>query len=113
MPIPETLSMYGGTVVLAPTYSGDLATTRRSAKDSSDTRHTVDIIQTLPKGGRHRHVIRYTFQPLPTVAIPNGSATVTLTMDHPESLPDRGSGVATEMLTLMTQYLDEVALGQQ
>lgn len=100
---------------LGATYSGDIATSRYSTQNTSGLTVGIDIIQSLPKKGRWRHVVRCTMVP-PSLNADGSSdgRTFTITMDVPARKP--ASEVRSELLEFLLALdpvWDEIALGQQ
>lgn len=103
------------TLALQPTFSGDAATSRQSAIQADGTRVVVDLIQSLPKKGRWRHVVRGQYTaPRDAVSGVFPSATVTITVDHPEDmLPQKIMEIVQGFTHMFDERWDEVAAGQQ
>lgn len=104
------------TLALQPTYSGDPAIRRQTAVDASGSVVQLDIIQSLPKGGRWRHVVRGVYTGAPdSVTKIAPSTTVTVTFDHPATgqTPQKTQEIVQGFIGAMAERWDEVALGQQ
>lgn len=100
---------------LLATYSGDPATTRTSATTPTGEQVVFDLIQSLPKKGRWRHVVRGQWTGVAdAITGVRPSVTATITMDHPDNmLPQKVSDVVAGFLGALTGNLDEIASGQQ
>lgn len=107
------LTFYGA--ALAPTYSGSNDTTRYSGRTSDGVIATLDVIQSLPKKDRWRHVARFRVDSVPDLVTGiRPSSTFTVTFDLPATLtPADGSDALKAFLTLMEPAWDEIAAGQQ
>jgi hypothetical protein len=113
MSVPNAISIAGNN--LTPTYSGDPATVRRSVVTNDGIVLQVDIIQSLPKKGRWRHVVR--FQQTMAADVITGirqSYSATVTIDTPDNaLPMAVGDLFRNFLTGMEDLWDEIAAGQQ
>jgi len=104
-------------VALQAAYSGKLDTTRYIGVDAEGFGIQIDVIQSLPKGDRWRHVIRCTHTGPASSADVKGIRpymNATFTFDHPTSYD--GAFVRTVFNALVASVeskVDEVASGQQ
>lgn len=94
-------------------YSGDIATSRFQNVSALGVTRTIDVIQSLPKNGRWRHVVRYSISVPISGATPLNSA-VTVTADFAASIApaDVAASIKGVMATMADAW-DEVAAGQQ
>jgi len=100
---------------LQPTYSGDPAIRRQTGIDAAGAVVQIDLIQSLPKGGRWRHVVRGVYTDVPdAVTKIASSTTVTVTFDHPATgqAPEKTQNIIQGFLGAFADRWDEVALGQ-
>lgn len=111
MTIPAVITV--GAFNMAPTFSGDLSTTRRRAVAVDGTAMQLDIIQSVPKRGRWRHVVRFTLTNPVNLAGIAPSLTFTVTMDTPENdNPTNVAAIWQQFLVGMETNWDEVLSGQ-